>query len=179
MVGPNGSPVSLVDACGKDGNERILKAFEEQLLESYKNCTEANVLTVHEEFAPRRWSVREHKDLSVFVGIPMSDIGFVHELSEVVLNGDLEMRVGETLGLEPGMIKIDKSYFARSYEKAVLRLDKLTPHQEQAMVKCRPVLERNGRKTRQPSKPCSAIWRGRCSVHREMGKLRTGPWQHS
>ena len=82
---------------------------------------------------------RDEKDprsgtVPVQVCVRIASVAFLHELRDAVLMGRLEERMKQRLKLT---VVVDKSSFANAYEASVLKLDKLTPHQEERLAQCR------------------------------------------
>ena len=65
----------------------------------------------------------------------VSDVGFLHELRDRVLQGSFALDLQDTLRRatddETLSVHVDLSAFASSYETNVLQLDQLTPHQQE------------------------------------------------
>ena len=83
---------------------------------------------------------------STMVRICITDVAFLHSLRDQILKGEFEIRVtqsvssiergpGETVSGKP-LIEVDKSHFAAKYERSIINLNKLTPHQQKVLAKC-------------------------------------------
>jgi hypothetical protein len=74
-------------------------------------------------------------DLHLLARICVSDVGFLHELRDRVLEGsfalDLQAKLRATTGDHTLIAQVDLSAFASSYETSVFQLDQLTPHQQE------------------------------------------------
>jgi Type III restriction enzyme, res subunit len=79
-------------------------------------------------------------DGSVLVRLCFSGIGYIHSLRDMVLGGDLDKvltaLVQEKDGCRDIESVVDCSEFADKYEKTILRLDTLTPHQQEMLGEC-------------------------------------------
>ena len=86
----------------------------------------------------------DSKGLALLVRISISDVGYLHELRNTVLAGHTARLLKEKLcRLEDiksprvSRVEVDLTHFAEKYEESVLSLEKLTPHQQDALMQCR------------------------------------------
>jgi hypothetical protein len=74
---------------------------------------------------------------AVIARIPVTDVAFLHGLRDKVLEGrfadELAKKLPSSVGLD---VKVDVSAFVELYERSVVRLDKLTKHQQQKRLEC-------------------------------------------
>ena len=97
---------------------------------------------------------RANDENGILVRICVSDVGFLHEMRDRLLQGtlcrDLEDGLSSTprkAGLEALdlTLSVDKSQFAERYEDAILNLNQLTPHQREKLAECRDALDGHGK----------------------------------
>ena len=89
----------------------------------------------------------EDDDRGIIVRWNVRSVGNLHEMRDVVLQGDLGRLLTEALearrasaGVElHGRIRVDLSSFAEQYERCILLLDKLTSHQQKKLEECEGV----------------------------------------
>ena len=71
------------------------------------------------------------------VRILVGSVGFLHELRDLTLTGELDDRLSASpLGGQNYEVVVNRGQFAESYEASVLSLDKLTPHQKEKLQEC-------------------------------------------
>jgi hypothetical protein len=80
-------------------------------------------------------------DGGVMVRVNISDVAYIHELRDRVLNGEVGQSLTKQLAslgkLEAGWeVSADLTQFAEMYESSILSLDYLTEHQRQKMQEC-------------------------------------------
>ena len=69
------------------------------------------------------------------VGLRLDDVKELHQLRDKLLIGEnFESNLSERLGTTT--VELDRSAFAEEYEDCVLKLDELTPYQEEKMAEC-------------------------------------------
>ena len=74
----------------------------------------------------------------------VSSVGTLHEMRDMILQGKLDGRLAEAMAAKQASadvdgisrIRVDLSSFAEQYERCILLLDKLTPHQQQKLEEC-------------------------------------------
>ena len=78
-------------------------------------------------------------DNAVFVRVAIADVARLHALRDTVLSGDFSKALTRGLvdraphGDRSYVVHVDRSAFAERFESALLRLDKLTTHQEERL----------------------------------------------
>ncbi|KAK3265614.1 hypothetical protein CYMTET_25715 [Cymbomonas tetramitiformis] len=85
-------------------------------------------------------------DDGCLIRFSVSDVGFLHELRNIILDSKLSAKLSDWLrkahgegsagGASPLEVRVDVSHFMDLYESSVLSLDKLTPHQEKCLDQC-------------------------------------------
>ena len=74
---------------------------------------------------------------AILARIPVTDVAFLHGLRDKVLEGRFAVELTEKLPSSVGLdVKVDLSAFVELYERSVVRLDKLTKHQQQKLLEC-------------------------------------------
>jgi hypothetical protein len=122
-----------------DASHSLLDVFEpEQLAEAMQHLVRRPVQALY------------HADDSnaIFVRICISDVGFLHELRDKLLTGSFGCELAAALQHQDAsrkdtcealgrlVVSVDKTEFAKKYETSILRLNKLTPHQREALDSC-------------------------------------------
>ena len=99
-------------------------------------------------------AVYRTNDGDLLIRICVSDVGFLHELRDRLLQGTLCRDLEECLAGKPRRsgfealrltLAVDKSQFAERYEDAILNLNQLTPHQREKLAQCRAALDGHGK----------------------------------
>jgi hypothetical protein len=82
--------------------------------------------------------VDDDNDGGLVVRWNVASVGQLHELRDQVLQGQVDRILSETLQpVRSGLsVQADRSAFAREYETSILKLDKLTPHQQRKLAEC-------------------------------------------
>jgi len=77
---------------------------------------------------------------AILARIPVTDVAFLHGLRDKVLEGRFAVELTDGLRkLQSSVsldVKVDLSAFVELYERSVVRLDKLTKHQQQKRLEC-------------------------------------------
>ena len=99
-------------------------------------------------------AVYRTNDGDLLIRICVSDVGFLHELRDRLLQGTLCRDLESSLASKPRRsgfealrltLAVDKSQFAERYEDAILNLNQLTPHQREKLAQCRAALDGHGK----------------------------------
>lgn len=89
-----------------------------------------------------------HMDLgcypALYVRLLIGDIGYLHELRDMTLTGEVDDRLSRTkLGDVHYTVTVDRSQFALDYETTMLSLNTLTRHQEEKKDECLEKLKKS------------------------------------
>ena len=80
-------------------------------------------------------------EMAFIARIPVTDVAFLHELRDKVLDGKFAVELKDRLRRLPRSVsldvKVDLSAFAERYESSVLHLNMLTKHQQLKLLECK------------------------------------------
>ena len=74
------------------------------------------------------------------------DVARLHQLRDMMLIGEFDQKLTAALMETPSKptvslsglsVVVDRSHFAERYEESILRLEELTPHQEERLAECK------------------------------------------